>query len=48
MKKNLPGKLHFVGAGGIGMSALAQMVRSLGHEVTDSARDFQALPPAMR
>ncbi len=42
MKKNLPGKLHFVGAGGIGMSALAQMARSLGHEVTGSDRALHA------
>ena len=40
--KQLPEKLHFVGVGGIGMSALAQMARSLGHEVTGSDRALHA------
>lgn len=40
--KQLPRKLHFVGVGGIGMSGLAQMARSLGHEVTGSDRALHA------
>ena len=42
IRKQLPEKLHFVGVGGIGMSALAQMARSLGHEVTGSDRALHA------
>ncbi|MBO4649110.1 MAG: hypothetical protein J5806_13240 [Lentisphaeria bacterium] len=36
--KELPRSLHFVGVGGIGMSGLAQMARSLGCRVTGSDR----------
>ena len=36
--KELPGSLHFVGVGGIGMSGLAQMALSLGREVSGSDR----------
>lgn len=40
MMKNskLPNSLHFVGIGGIGMSGLAQMARSLGCQVSGSDR----------
>lgn len=36
--KELPGSLHFIGVGGIGMSGLAQMALSLGCEVSGSDR----------
>lgn len=42
MSGELPGKLHFVGVGGIGMSALAQMARALSCEVTGSDRALNA------
>jgi UDP-N-acetylmuramate--alanine ligase len=35
-----PRKVHFVGIGGIGMSALAQMMKEQGTEVTGSDRDL--------
>ena len=38
MSRKLPRSLHFVGAGGIGMSGLAQMARALGCRVTGSDR----------
>ena len=40
MMKNesLPESLHFVGVGGIGMSALAQMAASLGYRTSGSDR----------
>ena len=38
MSGKLPRALHFVGAGGIGMSGLAQMARALGCRVTGSDR----------
>ena len=38
MQEHFPESLHFVGIGGIGMSGLAQMARSLGHEVSGSDR----------
>ncbi|OQA86973.1 MAG: UDP-N-acetylmuramate--L-alanine ligase [Lentisphaerae bacterium ADurb.Bin242] len=38
MQEHFPASLHFVGVGGIGMSGLAQMARSLGHEVSGSDR----------
>ncbi len=39
--KELPGSLHFVGVGGIGMSGLAQMALSLGREVSGSDRALE-------
>jgi len=33
---------HFIGAGGIGMSALAQLVRAQGHRASGSDRSFDA------
>ena len=38
MTEQLPASLHFVGIGGIGMSGLAQMARSLGCQVSGSDR----------
>ncbi len=38
----LPGSLHFVGVGGIGMSGLAQMALSLGSRVSGSDRALEA------
>lgn len=38
MARTLPNSLHFVGVGGIGMSGLAQMAKSLGCHVTGSDR----------
>ena len=42
MSEVLPHSLHFVGIGGIGMSGLAQMARSLGHHVSGSDRALHA------
>ena len=42
MSEKLPGNLHFVGIGGIGMSGLAQMARALGCEVSGSDRALKA------
>ncbi len=36
----IPSKVHFVGAGGIGMSGLAQMLKWLGCDVSGSDRDM--------
>jgi len=36
--KDIPAKVHFVGIGGIGMSALAQYLHTLGYVVTGSDR----------
>lgn len=35
-----PGSVHLVGIGGIGMSGLAQLLRTLGYEVSGSDRDL--------
>ena len=42
MSEQLPGRMHFVGIGGIGMSGLAQMARALGCEVSGSDRALKA------
>lgn len=38
-------KIHFIGIGGIGMSAVAGLAQSLGHTVTGS-EDKEILPPS--
>ena len=40
-RPGLPRSLHFIGAGGIGMSGLAQMYRDLGCEVSGSDRALE-------
>ncbi len=40
--QKIPDSIHFVGAGGIGMSALAQMAASLGIKTTGSDRGAEA------
>ena len=41
-----PGRYHIVGVGGSGMSAIAEVLRAMGHEVSGS--DLRASPPLER